>query len=45
MLCTNLEGWHAGVGGRLKMEPQGGRDVCIHIADSLCGTAETNTTL
>ena len=37
--------WHAGVGGRLKMETQGGGDVCIYIADSLCDTAETNTRL
>ena len=22
-----------------------GRDVCVHMAESLCGTAEANTTL
>ena len=26
-------------------EAQEGGDICIHIADSLCCTAETNTTL
>ena len=41
MLCDGLEGWD-GVGGR---ELQEGRDICIHIADSLHCTAETNTTL
>ena len=41
MLCDDLEGWD-GEGGR---EAQEGGDICIHIADSLCCTAETNTTL
>ena len=27
------------------LEVHEGRDICIHIADSLCCTAETNTTL
>ena len=29
------------------MEGRGsrGRDVCVHVAESLCGTAEANTTL
>ena len=31
-----------GVGGR---EAQEGGDTCTHVADSLCCTAETNTTL
>ena len=31
-------------GGRLKREAQEGMDMCIHIADSLCFTAETNAT-
>jgi len=31
-----------GVGGR---EAQEGGDICIHMADSLCCTAETNRTL
>ena len=43
MLCDLLEGWDR-EGGR---ETQEGRDmgICIYIADSLCYTAETNTTL
>ena len=43
MLCDNLEGWDR-EGGR---EAQGGGygDIRIHIADSLCCTVETNTTL
>ena len=40
MLCDDLQGWD-GVGGK---EAPVGRDICIHIADSLC-TAESNTTL
>ena len=32
-----------GMGGR--REAQEGEDICIHIADSYCCTAETNTTL
>ena len=43
MLCDDLDGWDAGVGG------VGGRSkrerICIHIAESLRCTAETNTTL
>jgi len=31
-------------GGRLNREAQEGMDMCIHIADSLCCTAKTNTT-
>ena len=38
MLCDNLEGWD-GKDGR---EAQVGGNICIHIADSLCCTAETN---
>ena len=38
MLCDDLDGW----GGRVAQE---GGDICIHIADSLRCTAETNTTL
>ena len=41
MLCVDLEGWD-GVGG---MEVLEGGDLCIHIADSLCCTADINTTL
>ena len=40
ILCGDLDGWEGG--GK---EVQEGRDICIHIADSLCCTAETNTTL
>ena len=42
MLCDNLEGWDWGWDGR---EFQEGGDICIHIADSLHCTAETNSTL
>ena len=41
MLCDDLEGWE-GEGGR---EAQEGGDIHIRRADSLCYTAETNTTL
>ena len=39
MLCDHLEGWEGDARGR------GYGDICIRIADSLCYTAETNTTL
>ena len=41
MLCDDLEGKDE-EGGR---EVQEGGDICTHIADSLCCTAESNTTL
>ena len=41
MLCNRLEGWDK-EGGR---EMREGGDIHMHIADSLCFTAETNTTL
>ena len=41
MPCDNLEGWEE-EGGQ---EVQEGGNICIQIADSLHGTAETNTTL
>ena len=46
MLCDDLAGrgevnWKQGIG----REVQEGGDVCIHIADTLCCTAETNATL
>ena len=41
VLCDHLEG---GI-GRETQEGGGYGDICIHIADSLCYTAETNTTL
>ena len=40
VLCDDLDGW-SGWG----WEVQEGGDICIHIADSLPCTAETNTTL
>ena len=46
MLCDNLEGWDR----EGRREAQQGGDmgiyvyIYIHIADSLCCTAETNTT-
>ena len=42
MLCNGLEGWD-GVGGG--SEAQKGGDICIHMADSQCCIAETNTIL
>lgn len=43
VLANDLEGWDgSGMGGRLQRE---GGDVCICVAESLCGTAETNTTV
>ena len=43
MLCVHLEGWDR-EGGR-EGDARGRRygDICIHIADSLCSTAETNS--
>ena len=38
--CVDLFKWQK-KGGR---EAQEGRDICIHIVDSLCCTGETNTT-
>ena len=43
MLCDDLDGWDGEVGGG--REVQEGGDICIHIADSVRCTAETNTTL
>ena len=42
MLCDDLDSWDGAWGGR---EIQEGGDICIHIADSLNCTAETNTAL
>ena len=41
MLWDDLDGWD---GGGWK-EVQEEEDICIHITDSLCCTAKTNTTL
>ena len=41
MLCHDLEGWDR-EGGK---EAQEGGDICMHMADSLCCTRETNTAL
>ena len=40
MLGEDLERWDGG-----RTEGQEGSDVCIHVADSCCCTAETDTTL
>ena len=37
MPCDNLERWNGAVGGVSK-----GGDISTHVADSLCGTSETN---
>ena len=42
MLSDNLEGWDGVEDGR---EAHGAEDLCVHTADSLCCTAETNTAL
>ena len=42
VLYDDLQEWDERWGGR---EVQEGGDICIHIADSLCCTVETNTTL
>ena len=39
MLRDDLEGWDGGGWGR---EAQDGGDMCVHTADSLCCTEETN---
>ena len=39
--CDDLEGWDAGAGE----EACEGGNICVHIADSCCCTAETNTIL
>ena len=42
VLCDNLEGWDGVGSGR---EVQERRDTCLHVADSRCCMAETNTVL
>ena len=44
MLCDDLGVWDR-EGGREAQEGGNMRNICIHTADSLCCTAETNTTL
>ena len=41
MLCDHLEGWYR-EGWEGDAKGRGYGDICIHIADSLCYTAETN---
>jgi len=41
LLCDDLEWWGGMRGGGREAHDRG--DICIHIADSLCCTAETNT--
>ena len=41
MLCDHLEVWDR----EGESEAQEGGDICIHMADSLCYTAETNNTV
>ena len=41
MLCNDLEGWDREDG----REAQEGVDICMHMADSLSCTTETNTVL
>ena len=43
MLCDHLEGWDREGEGDARGRGYG--DICILIADSLCYTAEINTTL
>ena len=43
MLCDHLEGWDR-EGGR-EMQEGGDTVLCMHTADSLCCTAETNTAM
>ena len=45
MLCDDLEGWDREGGREEDARGRGYGNICIHIADSLCYTAETNTTL
>ena len=42
VLCDHLEGWDREGGREGDARGKGYGDICIHIADSLCYTAETN---
>ena len=45
MLCDHLEGWDREGGREGDARAGGYGDISICIADSLCYTAETNTTM
>ena len=45
MLCDHLEGWDREGGREGDARRRGYGDICIPIADSLCYTAATNTTM
>ena len=45
VLCDDLEGWDREGGREGYARGRGYGDTCIRIADSLCYTVETNTTL
>ena len=44
MLCNDLETWDR-EGGREAQEGGDMGNICMHMADSLCCTTETNTVL
>ena len=43
MVCVHLEGWDRE--GGMEMQEGGDMGIYVHIADSLCYAAETNTPL
>ena len=43
MLCVDLEGWDREDGR--EAQEGGDMETCMHMADSLCCTTETNTAL
>ena len=45
MLCDDIEDWGREGGREAQEGGYMGMDICIHMADSLGCTAETNTTL
>ena len=45
MLCDHLEGWDREGGREGDARGRGYEDICIRIADSLCYTSATNTTM
>ena len=44
MLRNDLTGWDGGEGDGGREDQEGG-DICMHVANSLCCTTETNTTV